>query len=364
MNFLLFYWRVLACRKDICKRQLKSIEWQVVRECAGVLQPVADVTRLVQGGDGTFVGLVCHRMRQLLRVLEGEQQYVRRVAETPQSTKLEPVDTELLQDCVQTLLKATVDVMERKGLGVALSREERLAIILDPRFKDQRLFDTNAQRELARSELHESFRAMTAARSGGEPAGSAIVAAAAEEPATKRARTGNWLEEMDEDELDEVRTAAAAAAAAQAAPPSSTEVNRYLAQPVEPVKGFSMQNYWVKRSKPVLDAEGDVVAEAEFPILALCARQCLAADATSCQPERNFSTLGDVLTALRASTASWKVDMLLFLRMNRHLIPEILVLLQAAQARLAQAAATAGQVASVQQAAVAASRSTSLITIP
>jgi hypothetical protein len=240
-----------------------------------------------------------------------------------------------------------------------------VAIILDPRFKDLRLFTVPELRELARSELRDALLAMVRAgdrqpagegaadaESDSEPAAAGADAAA---PASKRPRTsGNWLDEMDEEEFEENEAAAAAAAGGQDVPSPLAELDVYLQQPLAAVKGFDVLKYWQSKSQPVLDADNNVVSAAEFPTLSLLARQFLAVDATSCQPERNFSTLGHVVSDLRSSTASWKVDMLLFLRMNRHMIPEVAALQQAQQQRKSQAAANARAAAAV-QAAVAGS---------
>jgi hypothetical protein len=51
---------------------------------------------------------------------------------------------------------------------------------------------------------------------------------------------------------------------------------------------------------------------------------------------------------LRNSLASWKLEYLLFLRMNKHLIPEVAEMLRVAKEGMEQAVATARAVATVQ----------------
>jgi hypothetical protein len=345
---------LLNSKKDIPKRQLTTTEWQVVREAGSVLKPIADVTRMIQGGDCTFIGLVQHRMQQLLAKLQSSQQRIR-VGSNDKEWDVKEVTH--LHPCVKDLLAVTASVMQAKSLGRATTREEQLAIILDPRFK-MRLFTTEAEKRQARTELRAAFFDMVRSDPGGGGAELPVedVWAGSEEPAAKRARTeldeDNWLDALDTAELEQARSAASAAAAQQAAPPIDAEVDEYLQQPLEPIKDFDMQAFWNKRAYPVLDAEGTVVVPAASPVLALLARQYLGIDSTSCQPERNFSALGNVFDDWRAAMASWKVEMLLFLRLNRHMIPAFAGMLQAAEERQKQAAAKATQVAAVQQAVV------------
>ena len=46
-------------------------------------------------------------------------------------------------------------------------------------------------------------------------------------------------------------------------------------------------------------------------------------DTTSCQAERNFSAVKLIVSDLRAKTSPEKVEKTIFLRLNRHLIPEL-----------------------------------------
>ena len=55
--------------------------------------------------------------------------------------------------------------------------------------------------------------------------------------------------------------------------------------------------------------------------MALVARAFAGIDTTSCQAERNFSSLKLVVSDLRASLGAEKIEKILFLRLNRHLIP-------------------------------------------
>ena len=84
---------------------------------------------------------------------------------------------------------------------------------------------------------------------------------------------------------------------------------------------FDLLEYWRARAFDGLDASGKVVAPARWPHVDLVARVFAAIDTTSCQAERNFSSLKMVVSDLRASRGAEKIEKILFLRLNRHLIP-------------------------------------------
>ena len=60
---------------------------------------------------------------------------------------------------------------------------------------------------------------------------------------------------------------------------------------------------------------------ARWPHIGLLARLYAGIDTTSCQAERNFSALKQVLSDMRAGTLARKTEKMLLLRLNRHLIP-------------------------------------------
>ncbi|CAM9349337.1 unnamed protein product, partial [Pylaiella littoralis] len=79
--------------------------------------------------------------------------------------------------------------------------------------------------------------------------------------------------------------------------------------------------YWNARGVDGVDVAGNVVAPARWPHLSLLARLYAGVDTTSCQAERNFSALKQVLSDMRAGTLPRKIEQMLLLRLNRHLIP-------------------------------------------
>lgn len=79
--------------------------------------------------------------------------------------------------------------------------------------------------------------------------------------------------------------------------------------------------HWKLRAVDGLDKSGNVLIPARWPHVGLVARVYLGIDATSCQAERNFSALKLVVSDLRASTSPAKVEKIVFLRLNGHLIP-------------------------------------------
>ena len=103
------------------------------------------------------------------------------------------------------------------------------------------------------------------------------------------------------------------------------ELTRYVAEGVHAdTDDFSLPGFWLRRSSPTL-AEGTTtsVAPAEMPHLALIARLYHGVEATSCQSERNFSALSFLLASLRSTMGTFKVEQMMFLRLNQGFIPEV-----------------------------------------
>ena len=74
---------------------------------------------------------------------------------------------------------------------------------------------------------------------------------------------------------------------------SALEVGEYVQlPPVVPTKDFDVLGYWHDAGSPRKEPHGNVVAAAQFPMLATLARVYLCIDSTSCESEREFSGLG------------------------------------------------------------------------
>ena len=84
---------------------------------------------------------------------------------------------------------------------------------------------------------------------------------------------------------------------------------------------FDFLQYREARGTDGVDPSGKVVVPARWPHIGLLARLYADIDTTSCQAERNFSTLEQVISGMRASTLAHKTEKMLLLRLNRYLIP-------------------------------------------
>ena len=88
--------------------------------------------------------------------------------------------------------------------------------------------------------------------------------------------------------------------------------------------GFSLPGFWRRRGSPKLSqATDEIIEEAAMPHLALLARLYHGVEATSCQAERNNSTLALLIGNMRSSMGAFKVEQMMFLRLNQRCIPEI-----------------------------------------
>ena len=88
-------------------------------------------------------------------------------------------------------------------------------------------------------------------------------------------------------------------------------------------EGFSLSGFWRRRGSPKLSqATGEVIEEAAMPHLELLARLYHGVEATSCQAERKISVLALLMGNMRSSMGAFKVEQMMFLRLNRRCIPE------------------------------------------
>ena len=112
----------------------------------------------------------------------------------------------------------------------------------------------------------------------------------------------------------------------------------YVAEDSHPEEDdFSLLQFWERRGKASTYAETDEVKPG-LPYLALIARLYHGIESTSCQAERNFSALSNVIGTLRSSMLPLKVEKMWFLRLNKLFIKEVKALHDAVEANKAAAA--------------------------
>ena len=89
-------------------------------------------------------------------------------------------------------------------------------------------------------------------------------------------------------------------------------------------EGFSLPGSWRRSGSPKLSlATGEVIEEAAVPYLALLARLYHGVEAMSCQAKRNVSALALLVGNMRSSMGAFRVEQMMFLRLNQRCIPEI-----------------------------------------
>ena len=92
--------------------------------------------------------------------------------------------------------------------------------------------------------------------------------------------------------------------------------------PADNSHDFDILKSWKTHSTDGVDAKtGEVITPARWPHIGLLARLHLGIDATSCQAERNFSALSALLSDQRGGLSPRKVEMMMLLKLNQHLIP-------------------------------------------
>ena len=104
------------------------------------------------------------------------------------------------------------------------------------------------------------------------------------------------------------------------------ELTNYRGENVEAnVFGFSLPGFRLQRSEPTpAQGTGELEAPPDLPHLALLARIYHGVEATSCQAERNFSSLSVLISISRASINAFKVEeQIMFLKLNQGCLPEV-----------------------------------------
>ena len=98
----------------------------------------------------------------------------------------------------------------------------------------------------------------------------------------------------------------------------SRELLVYLAEPDQiDVDVFSLLGFWSPPDS-ACPTTGTVTSPAEMPYLAFLARLYHGVEATSCQAERNFSALANLISDSSNMLAS-KVERIMFIRLNKHM---------------------------------------------
>ena len=87
---------------------------------------------------------------------------------------------------------------------------------------------------------------------------------------------------------------------------------------------FNLMGFWNRRgTDSVCPTTSTVTSPAEMPYLSFIARTNHGTEATSCQTERKVSTLAHPIGDLRSRMLASKVERMMFIRLNRHLIDEV-----------------------------------------
>ena len=218
------------------------------------------------------------------------------------------------------------------------------------------------ERVLARTELLTAFDKVRGAPGTGAAAAAATAAAAAaaagSEPSAKRPRVSMLQRRAVARGTAQDQEAAMAAAALVEEQQEITEVHKYLAQPLEVDLGdgrFKLLRFWQEkgtRKETVIDGRTVVLTHAELPILSRIACQQLGTVGTSCEAERTFSALALMYDTLRTALRTIKLEMMMFVRLNRRALPPIAALLAAQAQRdtpsLSELAATAASAVQIE----------------
>ena len=352
------YFRVHASDK----RRLSVREWSATNEVCSVLDPEAEVNTKVQGAEDTYISQATFLMTELLTIM-GSGRFRIRTPDKPQVDSIPYDDVETSDLCgeVRTAVDVCVEYMGKKNLGEVGNPVERVSTLLDPRRKTlskQECVNSRPDvKQLAITELKDvadlfegsapqQTTVPAASASFPAPAPASPLASAPAPPPTPApggdgatgplAKKPRMLSVMEQRRANRLPAAGSTGAAGDEAEsgsgPSIThkvrvlqELTRYVAEGMELEENvFPLPGFWRRRGSPKLSqATGEVIEEGTLPHLALLARPYHGVEATSCQAERNFSALALLIGNVRSSMGAFKVEQMMFLRLNQRCIPEI-----------------------------------------
>lgn len=372
--------RLLKLKKLITKyfrkhsnsdRKLTAREWLVTNEVCSLLDLVAEVTTPVRGSVDTHISQTMFNMKEVKEVLEGEEFDVRTPEQAYAADDVSTVKASLydLTPEAQAVRAMLLEGLESKELGQANTKAERICALLDPRRKScsaaHLVNGGPAVQAAAETDLHEianSFvdvqaraSSSAAAPSAGGPAGAAGLGGSPEPPHKKKRLS--VLEQRRKDRLAQAKGDGCGIGLPGVHTRRSMLIQRelriYLAQDEHPEEDdFSVLEFWRRRRKAVTFAgTGEANNDGVMPSLALIARLFHGIESSSCQAERNFSTMGYLVGPLVSSMLPCKVERMMFLRLNRRFIPEVRALHDAAAGKQAAAVKCARKVGQVQVAA-------------
>jgi hypothetical protein len=338
-----------------------------MREIVNLLRPFRDAILQGQGGSSRSLAQALFNMSELLVFLSKQEFNIRvldklapRPAEDEDSEsegESEMVDIRLrtqLHSMCKTMLNVLEEQIKQRKLATASSELEMLAVVFDPRLKNltPSLFEGGEAGavtavELLKARYNAFKRNSSAAASATAAAGAAAAAGApapdaggsAEPAACATGKRKRLTMTFQEERAAQRRALAAEQARAKAAAAVNAaiadEVREYLRKGLEEwEEEFDVGAFWKRMEE-----------SGEFKILPRIACQVFSVDSTSCQAERNFSTLKHLLSHLRASMRPSKVDKIMFLRCNRHLIREVATLAEATMEHVHEQEQAAQQIA-------------------
>ena len=343
--------------RHLSYRALFLMEWQAVLELVSILDDPARINKQIQGGRHAFVGQVINDFAILHAALEDPVQEIRCLQ--PWDGPKKEVSASTLQPHVGLVLAELVKQMEKRGLGRATTAAERINLVLDPRLLKSCceavcLNGGEQLQQTVRDDTSAQFltfdwsvrpRPAGAARAGGGAAGTDGPFAPSSAPSPAGAAAGQTGADGGAadpatvptpaptcpNRLARIRAKNNQLVARPCTIPSASETrtdaelrefSEYMAEAALTNNSeFNLLEYWRARAVDGLAASGKVVAPARWPHVGLVARVFAGIDTTSCQAERNFSSLKLVVSDLRASLGAEKIEKILFLMLNSHLIP-------------------------------------------
>ena len=252
---------------------------------------------------------------------------------------------------VQDLLKILVQDFQKRGLGRALDDVEKICLLLDPRFKSLCTAVCLNGGNSLQNEVHAlveykfssfsgnatfSARSVGTGSSGDGQGARGPQAGEGSAEGTGGGSGGTGTEaglppamfRMDKIRADMNKNVARPAGDVDAPElrkdAALGEIAVYMkeAAPKNDSK-FDFLQYCEARGTGGVDPSGKVVVPARWPHIGLLVRLYAGIDTTSCQAERNFSALKQVLGDMRAGTLAHKTEKMLLLRLNRPLIPDL-----------------------------------------
>jgi hypothetical protein len=316
-----------AAKDDRC---LTESEWTTIHQLVQLLEPVATIVRALQGGDGAFSSVIMAEVNTLISFLESEDCNIKDEDGEVRPWLVVSPAVKKVREILLDQLKRRFGADEAKEVGnfqllskfvhpytalMGLTLEE----VDDVKYHLEEEHRRITARE--RAHLRAQQRMASKAKEGAQG-----VTALNKEVISDQSAYGVFRKRHKKNDKMAALAAFGVSDDDAETPAWAEEYKKYVRLLKKTTKTDSSAEedpleWWKRCTEPVSDGITSEVTQ-PFPFMALMARRYLAMLGSSCQAERDFSEVSNILTAKRSRIHPEVVRMMMFIKMNYEFVPE------------------------------------------